>query len=695
MKWIEYLNDVGQKRDVTIDYLRGLALVSVVCAHCSGLYNPNELITERIAVLLNNVGSIGVPVFLFISGLFDHKQPSIKSLLLGLKRIIIPWAIFGSLVWCYMAIRGDAIAYIDWMLGNGSYLYYLPVLLALKSIFYLINGNTRATAVIVILSIIMNIAVEADLVQINNYLNVLFWAVWFGTGVLARTQWAKINSSIRKYGWISLALFVLLLSISIAGKYRVDAYFDHGYIIYEALAVIGLIWMANTMSGGVSSLIRYCGINSLPFYLIHMPFAGIVSRLCYMIDIPGVDVLRVPLTYLVTFVMIETMRLITVSSVISGVVSGVKSQPALSQSLNRYNRNKRTDGSRCDRMAFRANESQQVKMDDTFLRLTKREQKLLEKSWAAYFGKYIFPKINETPFSVLYSEDAAFRPNTPVKVIIGALHLKSMFGLTDEELLESVLFDVRFQYALHTTSYDEQPMSDRTLSRFRERLAEYYDKTEIDLFHDEIEALSAEHVKLMKIDTRVKRMDSMSVSDNCRKMGRLTLVYECVSQMAVAAHRLGCEELLVDGLMGYIEDAEKTDPSYRLKEEEVESTLTKYIKDAFRLVLACVGHEELTELPEYRRLNRLLSKQTEISVEPEISIRIRQGKELRADNLQNPSDEEATYRVKGGKRDVGYVANLVEDVAEGGSEIITSYDVAHNITADTTFTEEVLEELGQ
>lgn len=345
-------------------------------------------------------------------------------------------------------------------------------------------------------------------------------------------------------------------------------------------------------------------------------------------------------------------------------------------------------------MSFRANQSQQIQIDDSYLKLTKREQKALANSWAAYFGDHIFPKINEEPFAVLYSESSASRPNTPVNVIVGALHLKSMFGLTDEELLESLLFDVRFQYALHTTSFDEQPMSDRTLSRFRERLAEYYQKTEKDLFHDEIEALSQEYVKLMKIDTRVKRMDSMSVSSNCRRMGRLTLVYECVRQLAVAMNRVGCEELLTDGLMRYVEETAKTDPGYRLKEEEVEQALINLVKDALRLMMACTEQSELIELPEYQRLLRLISEQTEVEVDPEIRIRILQGKELKADNLQNPSDEDATFRTKGGKSDVGYVANLVEDVAEGGGGIVTGYAVAPNTTADTTFTEEVLVELG-
>lgn len=119
-------------------------------------------------------------------------------------------------------------------------------------------------------------------------------------------------------------------------------------------------------------------------------------------------------------------------------------------------------------MAFIANERQQLSLNDSTNFLTARSRKMLKKSWAENLSQYIFPKINEDRFSVLYSDNPASRPNTPVNVIIGLLLLKEMFGSTDEELMETILFDVRYQYALHTTSFKEQPVSDRTLSRFRE-----------------------------------------------------------------------------------------------------------------------------------------------------------------------------------------------------------------------------------
>ena len=119
-------------------------------------------------------------------------------------------------------------------------------------------------------------------------------------------------------------------------------------------------------------------------------------------------------------------------------------------------------------MSFRTNDCQQISLNDKLMNLTEREKKALNKSWAKVFADEIFPAIDEERFSVLYS-DKASRPNTPVNVIIGALIIKELFDYSDDEIVENLMLDLHLQYALHTTSYDEQPLSDKTLSRFRKR----------------------------------------------------------------------------------------------------------------------------------------------------------------------------------------------------------------------------------
>ena len=123
-------------------------------------------------------------------------------------------------------------------------------------------------------------------------------------------------------------------------------------------------------------------------------------------------------------------------------------------------------------MSFKTNDCQQITFNDVLWGLTDREKRMLEKSWAKPFAERIFPLIDESKFSCLYS-DKASRPNTPVNICVGALILKELFNMTDEEMVDSLVFDVRFQYALHTTGFEEQPLSDKTLNRFRRRCYTY------------------------------------------------------------------------------------------------------------------------------------------------------------------------------------------------------------------------------
>lgn len=87
--------------------------------------------------------------------------------------------------------------------------------------------------------------------------------------------------------------------------------------------------------------------------------------------------------------------------------------------------------------------------------------------------------------------------------------LKGSFNLTDDELFASIICDIRFQHALSTTSFKEQPFSDRTFSRFRERLYLYTVETRVGLLQMNMEAMADVFVKHLNINPSVKRMDSV------------------------------------------------------------------------------------------------------------------------------------------------------------------------------------------
>ena len=340
-------------------------------------------------------------------------------------------------------------------------------------------------------------------------------------------------------------------------------------------------------------------------------------------------------------------------------------------------------------MAFTLNESQQLTLDDSFLNLDERTKKFVNKSWAKNFAEIIFPAINEKRFSILYSDNAASRPNNPVNAVIGSLILKEMFNLTDDELLASILCDVRFQYALHTTSFKNQPFSDRTLSRFRERLYLYNLETGRDLLHEEMEAMADVFVKYLGINPSVKRMDSLMVSSSCKKMSRLEMIYTCVANMVKTVYGTG-EYQNLKNMEHYLDEDDKNDTIYHRKNEEISGRLQAVIDDATTLIKE-LG-EAYFELPEYQLLRRVIMEQTEAT--PEGKLIPADKKTITPNSLQNPSDPDATYRSKAGKDNKGYVGNLVETTDEKGS-IITSYDYDVNSHSDSQFCKETIEKLGK
>ena len=338
-------------------------------------------------------------------------------------------------------------------------------------------------------------------------------------------------------------------------------------------------------------------------------------------------------------------------------------------------------------MSFKTNDYQQITLDDRFNDLSPRTKKIVMKSWAKDFADIVFPAINEERFSVLYSEQAFSRPNTPINVTVGSLMLKEMMGLADDELMDSICCDTRFQYALHTTSFSEQPISDRTFSRFRERLYNYEVTTGIDLLKEEMKSLSNTYAKYLNLNSSLKRMDSLMIASNCKRMSRLEIIYTVVANTVKLLDRLGENELIPTDMVHYLNPDDHNDVIYHSKNEDVTDRLTTAITDAGRIRNIMSGDEWL-EFSEYQLLSRVLCEQAQ--EETNGSLKAKSKSEIQPDSLQNPSDPDATYRSKAGKDHKGYVGNIVETVGENGCTLISDVSYEKNSHSDSAFCKEYL-----
>lgn len=336
-------------------------------------------------------------------------------------------------------------------------------------------------------------------------------------------------------------------------------------------------------------------------------------------------------------------------------------------------------------MSFRANSYQQLSLTDTYNGLTSREQKALEHSWVKTFAEDIFPSIDEEPFAVLYSSNAS-RPNTPVNVCIGSLIIKEIFGISDDEIVENLVLDPRYQYALHTTSCEEQPLSDKSLSRFRKRCYDYESVYGVDLLHNCITSLSDKVAKMMDISPRIKRMDSMMIAANIRKLSRTELLYTCVARLVIYLHK-NCSKDLPEKLEHYCDPNDYNKTFYYNNDSDTDNQLKAILEDADKLLSVCGS--DYDEVTEYQLLVRCLSEQT-IVEEASRRLRTKEDGGFHSGMLQNPSDPDATFRAKAGKEHQGYVANLEETVGKNGS-VITDYQYEKNNYSDSQFLKDSLE----
>ena len=290
-------------------------------------------------------------------------------------------------------------------------------------------------------------------------------------------------------------------------------------------------------------------------------------------------------------------------------------------------------------MSFRTNSCQQLSLTDSFGGLTSREQKALERSWAKVFAEDIFPAINEEPFRILYSSNAS-RPNTPVNVCIGALIIKEIFGISDDEVVENLMLDPRYQYALHTTSFDEQPLSDKTLTRFRKRCYDYESIYGIDLLHECITGLGTNIAKLMDINPRIKRMDSMMIAANIRKLSRIELLYTCVAKFVIYLHKNKCDDL-IKGMEHYCDPNDYNKTFYYCNDSDTVNQLDTILKDADSLLKSCgTDYDDITE---YQLLVRCLSEQTIVE---ETSRRLRTKEDGEFQNEESTMITDGAYSGK-------------------------------------------------
>jgi len=147
--------------------------------------------------------------------------------------------------------------------------------------------------------------------------------------------------------------------------------------------------------------------------------------------------------------------------------------------------------------------------------LPEDRQKALEKSWAGPFRKTVLPMIQEEPFRPFYCPDNG-RPNVPVAILTGLCILKELYNLTDQEVLGSLEFDLRWQYAFDI-NVCEAHICQKTLHNFRILVTTNEQARQI------FQGLTDDLIAAAGLSTEKQRLDSTHIISNMSHLTRLGL----------------------------------------------------------------------------------------------------------------------------------------------------------------------------
>lgn len=280
---------MGKKRIRYIDEIKGVAIISVICAHCNAVLDTENQWAIGGEQMLSNFGTAGVLCFFFLSGIMFHYNGCFwKYWKNKLVKFVPVWIISATVIYLYVYIRKPPISlegYFNYIIGNGSYCYYMTMLIMIYACFTLIPLLKKK--IILILILIITLISTLFCPQIGNlspYLNCLNWIGYFSLGVLLRLENLEkfvkyiVNS---RFKYIFPCVYVVFVTVRVLHNNAGGYWYGMNTVIswIGAITVIILGVGLSERSNKISIYIEQAGRYSLFIYLWHMPIAGIVARI--------------------------------------------------------------------------------------------------------------------------------------------------------------------------------------------------------------------------------------------------------------------------------------------------------------------------------------------------------------------------------------------------------------------------------
>lgn len=316
--------------------------------------------------------------------------------------------------------------------------------------------------------------------------------------------------------------------------------------------------------------------------------------------------------------------------------------------------------------------------------LPERKLKKLMNSKEYTFYELIFCNIDETQFSVLYS-DKKSRPNAAINAMVSSLILMQQKGWTYERLFDQIDFDLKTRAALGLQSLADTPFVESTLFEFQTKVNDYWVKEGMNLFEVVFDSLTHKQLKELKIKTDIQRSDSFLAASNIRKYNRIMLLVEVL----IRFHRVLSEKDRAEYgelLSPYVKKS-SGQFIYRLNREDIPHELEKLGKvyhALYQIFKARYGDREIFQI-----LERVYEEHFTV-VKEKVTVKL--AEELHSGMLQSPDDIDATYRKKGDEESRGQTINITETAnPDNDLNLLTDVSVEPNNTDDSDILNERLD----
>ena len=299
------------KREYKLDFLRALAIISVLIIHAVLFYEPSEKIGIEMLVggWLTMTVRPCIAIFLFLSGyLFKTDFKDVSYLIKKYKRVILPYLFF-SLITLIIRGKTQIIDYItsrpvdiliDILIGNTWGIYYFVfviVFIYALAFFILKTPQFRVHLIsITLLLFVLNLLQGAYYNSLINILNIantefarfyserflLSWPFFFFLGIIFKKYNGQLlidnHKSLVTYCWIYI--FTIYSFLYFIGVDNIDV-FNSVIGTFYSLATIAFLLQFNIRN----EFLNFLSKISYSIYLSHILFIDQFKNISHSLEI--------------------------------------------------------------------------------------------------------------------------------------------------------------------------------------------------------------------------------------------------------------------------------------------------------------------------------------------------------------------------------------------------------------------------